>query len=140
MPDPIEAVKRKREGHQHLQRQLDDQGPRRKRRRHGRGVKVPAEERRDEVGGAEEVEAAAQHGAGDAVQGREGPAHLGPVDAQVGRHGAMEALGGEDGVGVGFGGGLGCGGSSGRVVRVREGVVDERALMELSKLKEVWLT
>ena len=74
---------------------------------------MPAEEWRDEVGGAEDVEAAAQDGARDTVQGGEDPGYLGAVDAEMGGDRAVEALGSENRVGVGFGGGLGCGGSVG---------------------------
>lgn len=54
----------------------------------------------DEVGEAEEVEGAGEEGTGDAVEGREDPGNLGLVDCEVGGHGAVEALAGEDLVGL----------------------------------------
>ncbi len=80
---------------------------------------MPSQQRGDEVRGAEDVEASGEGAAGDAVEGGCVPGHLGLVDCQVGGDGAVQALGGEDGVrvggfrwlglGVGFcGGGLEC--------------------------------
>lgn len=69
---------------------------------------MPAEQRGDEIRGAEEVEAPGEDGARDAVEGGCVPGDLRPVDAEVGGDGAVEALRGEDGVGVGLGGVLGC--------------------------------
>ena len=57
---------------------------------------MPSEQRRREVGGAENVEAPAENGAGDAVEDAEVPGALGLVDGEVGGDGPVEALGGED--------------------------------------------
>ena len=67
---------------------------------------MPSEQRREEVRGAEDVEAAAEDGACDAVQPGRVPGYLRAVDAEVRGYGTFQALGGEDAVGVGgFGGG-----------------------------------
>lgn len=68
---------------------------------------MPAQQGGHEVGGAEEVEPARERAAGDAVQRRGVPGHLGLVDGEVRGDGAVQALGGEDGVGVRGLGGLG---------------------------------
>ena len=74
---------------------------------------MPAEQRRDQVRGAEDVEAAAEGRAGDAVQRRAVPGYLRLVDREVRRDGAVEALLDEDGVCVCFADRLRCGGSGG---------------------------
>ena len=56
-----------------------------------------------EVGGAEDVEAAADDAAGDAVEDRQNPGGLWLVDGEMGRYGPELALGDEDFVGVGDG-------------------------------------
>lgn len=63
---------------------------------------MPAEQRGDEVCGAEGVEAAREDGACDPVQGGGVPCYLGAVDGEVGGYGALSALGGEDFVGGGW--------------------------------------
>lgn len=60
---------------------------------------MPPKQRGREVRGAEDVEAAAKGGAGDAVKGAEVPGDLGLVDGQMRGDGAVEALVGEDLVG-----------------------------------------
>lgn len=74
---------------------------------------MPARQRRDEVGGAEDVEAAAEDAARDAVERRSVPGYLRAVDGEVRGDGAVAALGGEDLLRVGRLEGLGCGGSGG---------------------------
>lgn len=70
---------------------------------------MPAEVRSDEVGGTEEVEAAGEEGACDAVQAGEVPCDLRSVDGEVRSDGALEALFGEDLVaGFAVGHGLHC--------------------------------
>lgn len=80
---------------------------------------MPAKERGDQICRAEDIEAAAKDGAGDAVQRRERPAQLWAIDSEMGGYGSVEALGGEDGVCVGCGCALGCCGSL-RIRLVRE--------------------
>lgn len=71
---------------------------------------MPTEERGDKIGGAEDIKAAAQDRAGDAIQSGENPGHLGAVDAEMGGDGSVKALGYEDRAGVGLGRCLrGCG-------------------------------
>lgn len=60
---------------------------------------MPPKQRAREVRGAEDVEAAAKDGAGDAVKAAEVPGYLGLVDGEVRGDGAVEALVGEDLVG-----------------------------------------
>ena len=50
---------------------------------------MPPEQGRDEVCGAEDVEAAGEGAAGDAVEGGGVPGHLRLVDCQVGGDGAV---------------------------------------------------
>lgn len=118
MSDPIETVERKRHSEEQFRRELQHQWPRRERRRHAHGFQVPAHVGRDQVGGAEDVETAAEHGAGDAVEDRQVPGDLWFVDGEVGGDGAVEALAGEDGGLLrGFGDG-GCGDVAARRVWV----------------------
>ena len=69
MPQPIEAMKRKRPRNQKLRRNLRSNRPSRKRSSHARALKVPAYRRCDEICEAEDVEAAAEDRARDSVQG-----------------------------------------------------------------------
>ena len=69
---------------------------------------MPAEEGRDEIGGAEDVETSAEERGGDAVCGTAVPGDLRLVNSEMGRDGTGEALFCEDlVVGLGFGDG-GC--------------------------------
>lgn len=70
MPDPIETMKRHRPRQAELGRHLQQQRPLGEAGGQGRGAEVPAEERGGEVGGAEDVEAAGEDGAGYAVEYR----------------------------------------------------------------------
>lgn len=74
---------------------------------------MPSQQRRDEVGCAEDVEAAGEDGTGDAVEAGGDPGDLGLVDGEVGGDGAEAALGGEDRVGLVRGGGDGWSGAGG---------------------------
>ena len=96
MPDPIPAMKRKGKRHRHLGRQLRRQGPAGEPCRQARTVEMPAEQGRDEVGGPEDVEAAGEDGAGEAVQPGQEPGYLRTVNLQVWGDGTVEALRGED--------------------------------------------
>lgn len=109
MPDAIPGMKGKGKGDRHLGGQLRSERPAGEACRQGGSVEMPAEQGRDEVGGAEDVEAAGEDGAGNAVQPGQEPGYLRTVDLQVGGDGAVEALRGEDRVRVGGAGGLGCG-------------------------------
>lgn len=80
MPHTVKAMKRKWERHRELGRDLQRHGPGAKRRRHAGRLQMPAEQRRDQVGGAEGVEAPAQHRARDPVQRRAVPCYLRLVD------------------------------------------------------------
>lgn len=71
---------------------------------------MPAQQRRDEVGGAKEVEGAGEGDAGEAVQARRVPGYLRPVDGEMRGDGTVAALVGEEGVGFFFS----YGGSGGR--------------------------
>ena len=109
MPYAVETMKRERERHERLDRELGQQRQTAERGRHARALKVPAEQRGDEVGGAEDVEAAGESGARDAVHDGQDPWDLGLVDGEVGGVGPVLALGDEDGVAFVFGGGGRCG-------------------------------
>ena len=61
---------------------------------------MPAEQRRHEIGGSEDVEAPAEDRARDSVQGRAIPCYLRLVDGEVRGDGPVEALLDEDRVGV----------------------------------------
>ena len=70
---------------------------------------MPSQQRRNQVRGSEDVEATREGAAGYAVEGGCVPGYLRLVDGQVRGDGAVSALGGEDGVGVGGFRGLGLG-------------------------------
>ena len=80
---------------------------------------MPAEERRDEIRGAEDVEAggedAAREAVHDAVEGR----YLGLVDCEMGTVGTVLALGDEDRVAVCWGEFFCCDGSDTNLVLAR---------------------
>jgi hypothetical protein len=61
-------VKHKRKRHRRLQQDLGHNRQRREARRQSSGIPMPAQQRRDQVAEAEDVEAAAENGTGDAVQ------------------------------------------------------------------------
>ena len=61
---------------------------------------MPSQQRSNQVRGGEDVETAREDAARDAVQRGRVPGYLGFVDGQVRRDGPVQALGGEDGVGV----------------------------------------
>lgn len=113
MPDTVEAVKGKREGSRELGRDLQGHGPGPKRRRHAGRLQMPAEQRRDQIGGTEGVEAPAEDRAGDSVQRRAVPGDLRLVDGQVRRDGPVQPLLDEDVVRVGCADCGCCGGSVG---------------------------
>ena len=82
---------------------------------------MPAKQRGHHVGGAEDVEAAGEDGARDAVHDGCVPCYLGLVDGEVWGDGAVEALFDEDGVAVRWRHGCCCclsGGERGLVLSV----------------------
>lgn len=100
-------MKRKRPRDEHLGRDFERDGPRRKRSRDARALEMPAHGGRDEVRGAEEVQRAGEREARDAVEYGAVPCDLRAVDAEVRGDGAVLALFGEDGLRAGFGDVLG---------------------------------
>lgn len=102
MPYPVPEMIRKRPRDAKLHRPLRDGAKAAEPLRHGARLEVPSQQRGDQVCRGEDVDAAREHTAGDAVEGGPVPGYLGFVDGQVGRNGAVQALGGEDGVGVGW--------------------------------------
>jgi len=81
MPQPIETVVRKRHRDHELRQHLECQWPRGERSSQNRALEVPTQGGRNKVGGAEEVEAAREEDAGDAVQRGAVPGDLRFVDA-----------------------------------------------------------
>ena len=63
-----------------LQQHLRSDGQRPEGSRHAHAIEMPSEERSAEVGGAEDVEAAAEDAPGNAIEPGEIPADLGLVD------------------------------------------------------------
>ena len=118
MPDSVKAMVRKGPRDSRLHHPLQHPRPLGEARRHGRAAPAPPQQRRDQVPEAEDVEAAAEHAARDAVQDRRNPGDLRLVDAEVRGHGAVEALVLEDLVGFGGGCGYGFVGGDGRLLPV----------------------
>lgn len=113
MPDAVPGMKRKRPGDGELDHALGHGAEAAEPLRHRGRLEVPAQQRGDEVCGAEEVEAAGEGAAGDAVRDGGVPGHLRLVDGQVRGDGPVQALRGEDGVCVGGFRGLRLGGRFG---------------------------
>ena len=112
MPQAVEGVKRERQRDERLDRHLQRSRQRAEGSSQDGALKVPAECRGDEVCQREDVQAAGQGGAGDAVERGRVPGYLWAVDGEVGGHGAVETLFGEDVVVVGLVCGLGGGWSA----------------------------
>lgn len=118
MPDSVERVKCEGQRHQELQPALHQRRELRETLGERCGFDVPAQQRGDEVGETEHVEAAREDGAGDTVEAGEHPGNLGLVDGEVGGNRSIEALAVEDGVAVmegdfvGWWNGFGGGGSA----------------------------
>ena len=98
MPDAVEAVVGEGPGDEGLGGQLEDGGPLGEAGGQHGALEVQAGVGRDQVEGAEGVEAAAHEPARNAVQDRAVPRDLRAVDTQVRGDGAREALFVEDGV------------------------------------------
>lgn len=101
MPHAVETVERHRQRQRKLGQNLRRHRPGRKGRSHALALQMPAEQWRDEVGGTEDVEAAGEDGAGNAVERGENPGYLWAVDGQMRGGGAVLALLDEDFVRVG---------------------------------------
>jgi hypothetical protein len=84
MPNAVQAVKSKRKGDEHLGQDFGEDGPSGEACCQGSALEVPAEHWGDEVCGTKEVDAAAEGGAGDAIEGRGVPCYLRSVDAEMG--------------------------------------------------------
>ena len=98
MPDAVPSMKRKRPRNPKLQDALAHGAEAAEPLRHGGRLEVPAQQWRNQVRGAEYVDAAREDAAGDAVEGGSVPGDLGLVDGEVGGDGPVAALGDEDGV------------------------------------------
>lgn len=103
MPEPIKAMERKRERNQELRRNLQCCRPRRKRRCQSRRIQMPPESRRCQVRESEDVEAARERSAGQAVGDGEDRCYLPFVDREMGCCRTEFALRDEDVVGGGGG-------------------------------------
>lgn len=113
MPHRVEAMKRKRQRHHHLCKNLQRHRPLGKRRRHSRGRHGqpkqggrPSRDAGEEVEDAKTIQADGEDESGDAVKAGVYPGYLGAVDGEVGGDGTVEALVDED---LGGSGGAGCG-------------------------------
>lgn len=131
MPEPVEAVESKREADDQLRQELGRHGPGRERGRQGRALQVPSQNRCHQVCGSEDVEPAAQHAPGDAVEGGSVPGDLRTVDAEVRGDGAVQTLLCEDLVG-GFVGVDGLGGCE----SVGEGAMSAGCILRLVAHRE----
>jgi hypothetical protein len=80
MSQPIESMVREWERHASLEEDFRHDGPGREGGCEGGALQVPPEQGGDEVGGAEDVDAPAEGGAGDTVEGTAVPGYLGAVD------------------------------------------------------------
>ena len=80
MPNPIVRMKGERHRNTKLQQHLRSNRQRSEGSRHARAIEMPSEEWGEEVGGAKDVEAAAESASSDTIQGGEIPADLGLVD------------------------------------------------------------
>lgn len=122
MPQAVKRVVSERQRNSDLGEDLKGQRPSGEAGGDGGALEVPADGGRDQVCGAEDVEGAGESDTGDAVEGTAVPGDLRLVDAEMGRDGAVQALLCEDGVGcLGFGDGLGGGGSMARRAAVSDG-------------------
>lgn len=109
MAQAVEAVQGEGHGEESLKTDFQGDGQGAERGGHAGGFQVPAEQRGDEVGSAEDVDRARQRAAGDTIQCGQVPRYLRSVDSQVWRDRAVEALGCEDVVACLLGDGVGGG-------------------------------
>lgn len=110
MPDPGPEMIRNRPRDAKLQHPLRHAAEATEPFRHGARLQVPPQQRGRQVRRREDVHAAREHAAGDAVERGPVPGDLGAVDGKVRGDGAVQTLGGEDGVGGGWRGRLRLGG------------------------------
>lgn len=109
MTDTVERMVGKGPGESKLETALDSEGESTESGGDRGGLEVPAKERGGQVGGAEGVEAAREGGAGKALpDGAAEPGLLLVVDVEVGGYGPLEALLGQESIGVILGEFLGC--------------------------------
>ncbi|PHH77088.1 hypothetical protein CDD80_957 [Ophiocordyceps camponoti-rufipedis] len=109
MLNPHKEMKGKGKRQRELDGPLCDEGPGREARGKFRAAQVQAQQRGDEVAGKVDVGGAGEGAAGDAGPCRRAEPRLrGLVDGEVGGDGPVEALGGEDLVGLVGGEGCGC--------------------------------
>lgn len=92
MPDTVQRVEEEGKGEEALKGKLSRCGPSRNSRNQRCRLEVPSSVRRKEVGESKQIQRAAESDASDSVQRRGVPGDLRPVDGQVGRNGASEAL------------------------------------------------
>lgn len=112
--DAVDSVEHERPCQRHLYTTLDQQRQSREGSSHGGGLEVPAGERGDQVADAVDVQAAGEEHAREALEdGRAEKGLLLVVDLEVGGHGAIEALFGEEGLRFADGHGLGGGCAAG---------------------------
>lgn len=119
MPEAVERVVGERQRNRSLRKNLERQRPGGEAGGNDGTLEVPADGRRDQVCGAEDVKGSREGNASDTVEGGAIPGDLGLVDAEMGCDGAVQALLCEDLV-AGLTGGevLGGGGSAvGSLVR-----------------------
>lgn len=100
MAEAVQAVEEEGEGDGRLSSDLRSDRPAGDGGNHGGSLEVPAHGGGHEVGEAEEVEAAAEHDAGDTVERGGDPGDLGAVDGQMRGDGAVTALLDEDLLGL----------------------------------------
>ena len=96
MPYPIKAVEGERQANEIFHQEFYRHRQRPECRCKSTGFEMPAEKGGEEIRRAENVEAAREDGASNAVQGREVPSYLGFVNGEVGGDGPIQALLGEN--------------------------------------------
>lgn len=92
MPEAVERVVGERKRNSGLRKNLERQRPGGEAGGNDGALEVPADGRRDQVCGAEDVEGSREGDAGDAVEGGAVPGDLRLVDAEMGCDGAVQAL------------------------------------------------
>lgn len=104
MADAGDGVLGEGPGDEELETSLGESGPGGDGGGHAGGLEVPAGQRGDEVGGAKDVQAASQEGSRDTLpDGAAQPRLSVVVNLEVRRHGPLEALLGQEAVGIAVG-------------------------------------
>lgn len=135
--DAVDGVEDKGPGQRHLDAALDDQWQTGKGGGHGQGLEVPAGQGRDQVADAVGVQAAREEHAREALE--DGAAKEGlvlVVDLEVRAYGADTALGGQLGLGLVVGHGLGGGRAAEVEGRGQDGCLDGGILGEGGWLRD----